>query len=240
MRRPTEVALRLGLPLGLVAFWSGLVSAAHAYPGGYDWQYQAISVLLHSDENPSGYLWAWAGLELCGLFGVAWVANLRRRIRRLDPTASARGLRWLQLGFVCMCCAVVPNRLLMVPKGHETIVLVAFVTLCLGMVQGLFLAGVGLAERLRERHARTAATRLPLWLPAIPFVPLLAVAVTQLYLALARPTLPWVNPGWRALGVSLYLSFAVWEWLTCALYSACLLLLWRADLRLRPRAPLAG
>jgi hypothetical protein len=30
------------------------------------------------------------------------------------------------------------------------------------------------------------------------------------------PALPWVSPAWRAREVPVWLSFAFWEWVTCA------------------------
>ena len=74
-------------PLAILAFWSGMAVAAYAYPAGYDWRYQTISVLLYSDQNPHGYVWAWVGLELCGLAGIAWTAELRRRLDLAIATA---------------------------------------------------------------------------------------------------------------------------------------------------------
>ena len=108
---------RVALPLAILAFWGGMAAAAHAYRYGYDWRYQTISVLLYPDQNPHGYLWAWAGLELCGFAGFAWTTQLRRRIPRAIAKPPATGLRLLQWGFLCMCCAVLPDRLLPLPKG---------------------------------------------------------------------------------------------------------------------------
>lgn len=123
MRQVSEALWWLAAPLGLFAFWCGMVAAAHGYPGGYDWRYRTISVLLYSDRNPHGYFWAWVGLELCGLFGIAWTADRRRGFEgaTVGAGSSMRDLRLLRAGFVCMCCAVLPDRLLPVPKGHENL-----------------------------------------------------------------------------------------------------------------------
>jgi hypothetical protein len=64
-------------------------------------------------------------------------------------------------------------------------------------------------------------------LGSLPLVPLVLAALTQAYLALALPNLPWVSPAWRARGIPLYLSFAVWEWGSCVVFSMCLLVIWR-------------
>lgn len=233
MRRIANALVSLVVPLGLLAFWCGMAAAAHAYPGGYDWRYQTISVLLYSDQNPRQYLWAWLGLELCAASAIAWAADLRRRLRDTGRRGAAGNLRLLQAGFVCMCLAVFPDRLLPVPKGHEILALAAFLGVCIGMMRQLFLAQKGLAGVRAGAPSRRLGPAIP-W--AIPLIPLVLAGITQTYLALECPDVPWVTPAWRALGIPLVLSFAVWEWVSCALFSVCLLLLWRAALPLREPA----
>ncbi|MGH8316494.1 MAG: hypothetical protein ACREUL_00755 [Steroidobacteraceae bacterium] len=200
--------VRLTAPLAVLAFWSGIGAAAHAYPAGYDWRYQTISVLLYSDRNPHGYLWAWAGVELCGLAGLAWTVDLHRRFTG-TVRAPRASLGMLRVGFLCMCCAVLPDQLLPLSKGHELFAILAFLGICIGLVhQG----------SVARRGTRVLAVLAP--------VPVVLAALTQAYLALARPNVPWVSPAWRARGIPVYLSFAVWEWVTCVTLSLCLLGLW--------------
>ena len=49
-----------------------------------------------------------------------------------------------------------------------------------------------------------------------------------------RQDLPWVSLAWRARGVPVYISFAFWEWLTCLVLSAYMVIL--AVTTTRPRA----
>ena len=217
-----EVLRRAAAPAAILGFWGGMAAAAHAYRPGYDWRYQTISVLLYRDQNPGGYAWAWAGLWLCGLAGVAWTTA---RLRRFAGTreAQATGLRFLQLGFLCMTCAVLPDRLLPWPRGHEAFAIAAFLGLCVGITRQMFVA-------VNSREARASGQNTSIarrFAALLPLAPLLFAASTQAYLALARPNLPWVTPRWRTLGVSSFLSFGMWEWITCAVLSACLLMLWR-------------
>jgi len=58
--------------------------------------------------------------------------------------------------------------------------------------------------------------------------PILLAAVAQAYVSNALPALPWVSLEWRDRGVPVYLSFAFWEWVTCAVFSLYLLALSRA------------
>ena len=127
-------------PLGVLAFWAGLWIAARRYPSEYDWRYMSISNLLYPDRNPDGYQWAWGGLMLCALGGLCWTTVLFRDGR---PGATGRrpvGIWALIVGYVCMVCALVPERALRVPKGHEILALAAFFGQCVGIVQLTFLA----------------------------------------------------------------------------------------------------
>jgi hypothetical protein len=223
-RRIGELLEPLAALLAILPFWVGMAAAAHAYLAGYDWRYQTISVLLYSDQNPDGYLWAWAGLELCGLAGVTWTAALRRRCEGAIIRQSAAGLRLLPLGFLCMCCAVLPDRLLPLPKGHEIFAILAFLGICIGVTRQLrVVVGSPNFYRYQGTRARSATLRI---MPLLPLIPLGLAGSTQAYLALVRPDLPWVGPSWRICGISTFLSFGLWEWISCAVLSMCLLLIW--------------
>jgi hypothetical protein len=210
MRAKRGTVRRLDAPLAIFAFWCGMGAAAHAYPAGYDWPYQTISVLLYRDHNPHGYLWAWLGLWVCGLAGLAWTMQASRGVESGSATSFAPGLRLLQLGFLFMCCAVVPDQLLPWRRGHELFALLAFI-------------GISAGVALQMTKIRRAAS-------IIPLLPLLLAGATQAYLTLRRPNLPWVTPAWRTLGISPLLSFGLWEWVTCGVFSACLLVLWKRSL----------
>jgi hypothetical protein len=232
--RPVLAAIRaVAAPLAIIAFWGGMAAAAHVYPAGYDWQYQTISVLLYPDQNPHGYLWAWAGLELCGLAGVAWTAEQSRRLQLAIPRSRATGFRLLLLGFVCMCCAVLPDRLLPLPKGHELFAILAFLGLCVGVTWQMSLLVDSRKSSRRPGSPSRIRSITRRVMPLVPVVPLVLAASTQAYLALLRPTLPWVGPSWRTLGISPFLSFGLWEWTSCAALSVCLLVLWHSSHQLR-------
>jgi hypothetical protein len=225
-RRISEVFKLVVAPLAILAFWGGMAAAAYAYPAGYDWRYQTISVLLYPDQNPHGYFWAWAGLELCGLAGIAWTAERSRHLPSAIAKPPATGLRVLQLGFLCMCCAVLPDRLLPLPKGHEVFAILAFLGICIGVTCQMWVL-VGTREPYpRQGTPGRIKTRIRRALPLLPLVPLALAGSTQAYLTLERPGLPWVSPSWRTLGISPLLSFGLWEWISCAVLSVCLLMLW--------------
>jgi hypothetical protein len=57
--------------------------------------------------------------------------------------------------------------------------------------------------------------------------PTVVAAVAQLYVSHALPELPWVSLAWRERGVPVYLSFAFWEWVTCAVFSLYVVVLSR-------------
>ena len=57
-------------------------------------------------------------------------------------------------------------------------------------------------------------------LAVLAFLPVVITGITQAYLTWWRPDLPWVGLAWKTMGVSPLLSFALWEWVTCAVLSA--------------------
>jgi hypothetical protein len=205
--------------LGLVVFWGGLVIAAGCYPAEYNWRYMTLTGLLSSEHNPAGHLWASGGIALCGLCGLCWTQLLGRQRRR--EGAGRAGIRLLQAGALFMAGAVVlPAQPFGIRKGHEILVTLAFACWCLGMVGLLFRA----AEQALRRRAWGSIhnqRRCAALVGGLAAVPVLLAGAAQAYVYYALPTLHWVSLSWRAQGIPVYLSFAFWEWVTCAVLSAC-------------------
>jgi hypothetical protein len=117
---------------------------------------------------------------------------------------------------------LLPERLLPIPKGHDSLALLAFVGICIGMVHSAFKA----VERSVQSGNPAASPRLLAgMLAGIALSPLALAALAQTYVSHALPGLPWVSLAWRARGVPVYLSFAFWEWVTCAVFSVYMVLL---------------
>ena len=213
-------ASRAAAPLGVLAFWCCLWIAAERYPSEYDWRYMTISSLLYPNRNPLGYRWAWGGVALCGLGGLCWVSVLIRDAGLWNGAKRPVGVWAMGLGYLCMvCCALLPVPFLHMRRSHDALALSAFVALCIGTVQ--------LTYRSVERSLRRRSRSFPglSWIYACviagaAMLPLLLVSITQAYVSHALPQLPWVGLEWRERGVPAYLSFAFWEWITCAVFSA--------------------
>jgi hypothetical protein len=205
-------------PLGVLAFCAGLWIAARRYPTEYDWRYMSISNLLYPDRNPDGYQWAWGGLTLCALGGLCWTTALFRERSSGGTGRRPIGIWALLVGYVCMVCALVPERVLQVPKGHEILALMAFFGQCVGIVQLTFLASER-SFRIR-RHPFPGTPRLYAGLLAgAALLPILLAGLAPAYVSYALPELRWVGLEWRSRGVPLYLSFTFWEWITCVVFS---------------------
>jgi hypothetical protein len=212
-------ALRLTAPLGVFAFWGGVLMAIHRYPSEYDWRFMTLSSLIYPERDPAGHLWAMAGVVICGLCGLSWAALLARQWKPDDPEQRPVGIWALRIGSFCMaCCAMLPDRLVRVPKGHEILAVLAFFSLCIAMVNLTYHALGG--GRIRAGLVATAALS-----------PIMLAALTQAYVSHAFPGIPWVNLTWRDLGMPVYLSFAFWQWMTCIVFS-----LYIATLSLRSRS----
>ncbi len=211
--------------LGVLAFWCGMVLAARRFPSEYDWRYITISTLVYPDRNPAGWLWARAGLVLCGLAGLWWTLVLRDE-SRMRPGRGSTGLAPLGLGYACMtACALVPEWRIGIPRVHECLAMAGFFGICIGMAR--------IAWRAAARGGRGA--RLPgsprlhaAILVGLVLSPIVLAAAAQAYVSHVL-RLPWVNLGWRARGVPVYLSFAFWEWVGCGIFSAYMLMLSRAS-----------
>jgi hypothetical protein len=169
-----------------------------------------ISSLVYPDRNPDGYRWAWRGLMLCALGGLCWTAVLLRDSRQDGRGRTDVRVWGLGVGYLCMLsCAWLPAWLPRLPRGHDLLALTSFLGLCVGIV--------ALTFRLEDtRHHRPLYARL---LAGLALSPILLAAVTQAYVSYALPDLPWVGLAWRARGAPVYLSFALWEWTTCAVFS---------------------
>jgi hypothetical protein len=191
--------------IGLLAFWLGLGLAAHSYPSEYDWRYMTISSLLYQDRNPHGYGWGRAGLVICGVCGLWWVL---RSVRRQGFTTASLAAGYLSMAL----CALLPSPLLGIPRPHELLALMAFIAVCIGVSRLSFAVNA----------RRTTGRRISALVSCLPLLPILLAAAAQTYAT--RAHLPWVSLAWRARGIPPYWSFACWEWLACAIYSA--LLLW--------------
>lgn len=184
-------------------------------PGHFDWRYCTFSTLSSASANPHGYPYCCLGLmasfgmgiPLCGYI---WV--------RFDPVArkTARfGYRALTTGFLG-AIAVGFERLfsqsisLHIHKAHEYVTIVTFFGLLLGIASFWICL---MRWLLKER-------KWPVWaliaLSLISVGPILGTGVSQAYLYFIPNDYGWVSPEWAELGIPLYLSFAFWEWLTCA------------------------
>ncbi len=212
-------------PLGVLAFWGGMLMAAQRYPSEYEWQYMPVSNLLSPDRNPAGYLWASAGMLLCSLCGFCWVAVLAQHWKHEEVRGRPSGTRALQFGNFCMmCAALLPRCLLRIQKGHEIFAVLAFAGLLTGIVSLMFQTmGRILRRRMRRfsGHARLYAAILA----SAAVLPILLAGLAQAYFYYVPPELHWVSFSWRVHGWPVFLRFAFWEWVTCVVLSAYIAIL---------------
>jgi hypothetical protein len=218
-------AAAVAASLGVLAFWCGMLLAARRYPSEYDWRYMTISTLVYPDRNPAGWLWARGGLVLCGLAGLWWTLTLLRE-KRLGADRESGGVAPLGLGYACMAaCALVPEWRIAIPRLHEYLAMTGFFGICLGMARIAWRAvAPGAHPTMLPGGPRLQAAILV----GVVLSPIVLAAAAQVY-AYDVLRLPWVNLGWRARGVPVYLSFAFWEWVGCGMFSAYMVMLSRAS-----------
>jgi hypothetical protein len=225
-------------PVGVLAFWGGVLMAASRYPSKYDWRYIPLSRLFSAHDDPAGHLWAAAGMVLCGVC-LSWWVLLAQRWTNVHSNHSI-GLRALLFASFCMACVAIPASALPWHKGHEVIAIAAFSGLCVGIVLMSFQMFEGIF--LRRKCGPVGNSRLyASGLAGASILPMPLAGLAQLYVHYALPALPWVNLSWRASGVPVYLSFAFWEWITCFVLSGYMTILGLAagrvwDMRLELRS----
>lgn len=208
--------------LGVLAFWCGMLMGALSYPSEYDWRFMTISSLVYADRNPNGYLWARGGIVLIGLAGLYWTTVVLRNGKQTGVPRPV-GVWALGLGYLCMiCCALLPERALPIPRGHDVLALAAFVGICIGMMHSTFIA---IGTSARSGNLVGSPRLLASILGGIALSPIVLAALAQAYVSSALPALPWVSLAWRARGIPVYLSFAFWEWVTCAVFSVYMVVL---------------
>lgn len=192
--------------LSVVTFVLALTLAARRFPGGFDWVYTVMSALASKKHNPQGSVYFAAGLSLA--LALLWPAAAW--IRECDGVAHrlARfGVRLLQAGIV-FGVLVGAERMLFfhlsenVRKGHEALALLSFLSLYAGVLTLH-------VHRVRRGDASP-------WPAFIVIGTLVAIGLSQLGLYLDQRDLGWVDTSWRDMGVSIWLSFAFWQWLAVA------------------------
>jgi hypothetical protein len=215
------VQLPLSAPaiLGVLAFWGGALVAESRYPTEFDWRYMTLSTLLSPSGNPVGHRWAAAGIGLSGCCWLCWAVLLGRRRDHAGADYPVRGTWALGWGGLCTACSgLLPVRIPGLPKGHELLTILAFAGLCIGLVR----LTTQVAGRAVQRRASHTVRRSRLWAASVAGVvvlPIILTGLAQAYVFFARPELHWVGLDWRAHHVPVYLSFAFWEWVTCAVLS---------------------
>jgi len=181
----------------------GVALAARHYPGGFDWAYTVISRLASENRNPAGAIWLSGGFVASMLF--LWPLT-----RHLSEWGQA-GLPRPNISSAALRMGIIAGMLLGLEglfsldysrlhrKGHEIVAILAFLGFY-GGVLGLHLH--------RVRHAAASP-----WPALLVILPLLAVGITQIVLYFDQRDLGWVNTEWREMGIPIWLSFALWQWL---------------------------
>ncbi len=185
----------------------GLYLAAVPFPGGFDWAYTVASALASQKHNPDGSRWFAAALLLS--MALLWpYVNAVKQSQPADRSAPTRfGIAALRTGLVCGALLGIEKLLIRdfsswVYKAHEILALLTFIGLYFGVL-----------TLLVQAMLRRKVFMLPLLLVAGPLV---AIAITQFWLYVDQRDLGWVDTGWRAMGIPVWLSFAFWQWLAIA------------------------
>ncbi len=202
-----------GLYLNSASWWylaalavlgAGSMLAASRFPGGFDWAYTVASALASQKHNPQGSFWFASALTLAMALLWPYVSALKQRQDSTHPELVTFSIRALRTGLLCGALLGLERLLIrdlsaQLYKAHETLGLFTFLGLYFGIISLLVRAMLS-----QKTHVFT------LMLIASP---LLAIGITQYWLYLDQRDLGWVDTGWRAMGIPVWLSFAFWQWL---------------------------
>ena len=182
---------------------TGSYTAAHRFPGGYDWHYMVASALASKKDNPAGSAWFASGLSLSMVLLWPFADALKKNFLPTPPPLTKFANKVFRLGIICGLLIGVEGLLIRdlshwVTKGHEILGLLMFFGLYLGIVSYL-------VQAMRQRRLFI--------LPALLItVPLLAISVTQLWLYFEQRDIGWVHTNWKETDIPLWMSFAFWQW----------------------------
>ena len=171
-----------------------------------------ISTLLSYKDNPNGYFFQTTAVTVAPLLLIPAFVEIFRAFRgRYERLARAA----LVLGIIGVCFAAIVGiekaffpsfskrvRKLHDIKFHEILAAVAIGCLVLSVAAYGFM------------HAKSPAPRWTraLCIGLVVSVPL-GMVISQWYLRRTLPNAGWVGPEWKELGISPFLSFALWQWL---------------------------
>ena len=185
----------------------GSFMAAQYYPGGFDWFYTVASALASQKHNPVGSVWFAGSLSLSMLLLWLYVSSIKAGLSAMLPSAGF-AITAIRFGLVCGFLLGVEKLLIhdlsyWIYKAHEGL---AFFTL-LGLYVGI------LSLLLKFIHLK----KLNIFYVLLIVSPLMAIAITELWLYLEQRDVGWVDSNWREKGLPIWLSFAFWQWLSIGL-----------------------
>jgi len=199
--------------LSVLSLAYGIYSAVELYPGVFHWKYQVISSLASQIDNPKG------SFIFCLCFGMSCLLLLpitkwfREELSGHMPALSQFAYLALRLGLIFSVVVALERMAIRnfsnhFRKGHEVIALFAFV----GMFVGLLLNWLIF---LRKSFHKASWWNVAIFFAVFCF-PFLGAAGSQLYLYVVPNELGWVDASWEARGISVWLSFAYWQWIASA------------------------
>ena len=190
--------------VALIVMGTGSMLAASRFPGGFDWAYTVASALASQKHNPQGSFWFAGALTLAMALLWPYVSALKQRQDSTHPELVTFAIIALRTGLLSGALLGLERLLIRdlsahFYKTHEVLGLFTFF--------GLYFGIIGLLVHVMLRQ------RVYIFTLMLIVSPLLAICITQFWLYLDQRDLGWVDTGWRAMGIPVWLSFAFWQWL---------------------------
>jgi len=199
-------------PLAIASLAIGSWLGARAFPTPYDWQYQVMTELASSRDNPIGHRPFCLGLAIACLLMIPSAGYIRQRLRIHAPYTATIGAVAMIAGLLGVVGVGVERLVIFdlndsVPLGHQLLTIFGIGGLFWGFIAFSIASLVSLYRGGRQYPLALALALL------LGHLPIVGASSCLLYLYVVPNDLGWVDPEWRQLGVPVYLSFAFWEWL---------------------------
>jgi hypothetical protein len=197
-------------PLIIAALCIPIFIANLIFPTKYDWRYMVLSALSSPNDNPQVYLLPSIGMTIAGVLMIPFLGYYQKKLGKVCRGSTGVGTFFMFIAIFSMIGVSTISQVLVGVKNlHEIFAVLGFLGVILA---GSFYGCPILKDRLKG--AKQFDMRL-YWAGILAlWVPVIGLAVSQLYIAIVKPSWGYVGIQWiTSQQVPVVMSLAFWEWL---------------------------
>lgn len=212
------------LPLLLCFFFGGIFLSNLWYPTEYDWRYLTISELMNPLLNSDGQYFLSIAIILCGILLIPVSGYLYRKMRVICLKTAKVGKFSMLMGCVgLILLGFIPDTDELDPYHQASAALIA----C-GMISAYLCWWVIMRKDRLPKYGgkRQFNRRLMVTGIFLMWFVIVGMLLSQGIRLVIQGDLSYEGLAWRALGLSVFMSIALWEWwffMTFVIYLALLM-----------------